>query len=1617
MKYNRMMEGNDDDDIKLREEIEAELDKISISSLEKYDFDSDSKSETQSDNSDTDSDELPESVLHCINIIKNKSKTAEELILQDLEDADAVSCGYGGVSNNHIHLRMELPTECKENPEQLIKMLSEIEKEEFLRSNTHCGSPDLVLKSDLCDLPVDEHGLPDDADINFGYCEVEERCRQSFEAWQDKQKELEDQEKETLKVQRDREEKQFQEEEEKRHCWMKQFEVEKKKLENIWKQEQDKMNDELHKEEKIWNERFKQHEEFIRNLHLQMEEERTKFKDLQEKEKMRLSKLQHNAAVKIQAKYKAFVAYQKYGPIIKEQIESKKKTAQEWKEKEAKIRQIEEEKRKRLEEKQRREEEIEKQMQEGRKRREEEYVGKKNILRQEREQLLKMEKLILGEATRKQLIISRALKKGEYNAKRLSIEDTSKNKDEGAKRLGDGKLKMWEDASPWLAEESDKRKNVDRELELKESVQVQLKESMSSQAILAVFKVEEKNKNLAVQCSKELVKPKRNYENRDQKNQLENLPLKENVKEQFQLQELQSQVQKEDVLKPSINETMRQETQMILGNNQEIDEVKDSESQKTIDDNQQNKMQKVEKKLSGQLGTLYEENNIKEISVITIKQKPVPLKLEKPEDRGENTLLQEEEIDLKSKEAEENPKGSALNSDLVFNTNDAVINVEGKTNKQNYIVDVPCEDLGGYNAKNYLVFKEVNSLKSQIQEIPEECHENTAECENTVACSREPTLLSSIEEKRLAWITSFKPWCEIFKQNQQKKIVRRRRLIKCPVNTMPPLNTLEILRCGPWDTLQQVATITFQDLPGCSLSTLAECPNLQFLSLRRCGLTSLHSLSNCKKLKYVDAQENHIETINCENLENLCIVLLNKNQLTSLHGLDGCTNIQSLELSYNKITRIDLTSAIKWFDACFSLHELSLTGNPLLQEINWRNIFTLDVAQNLCYYFKNLMTLSNECRCVHEHGDVSITRRGELEAQQNHLPPTHSDSIQQNRVLNSFANEYKLNLPDISQKWMDSGPSHSSSTNPSLCEDTKERNQGEIVDQKREDSKTSSFPSKRIPFIETVRTRFLLENCQNTEHHEKIMAAMVIQAYWRGCIVRRQIHSPAKLHPATIGPLTSQPNSCIENQTILKKEKIKNTVNIQEQKEKAAILIQAVWKGFILRKKLTAALEAMKNEESEEEYEEIDLEDFTFDETVKLRYLPLRLRSENRTLFKPPEAKTSRKSLLKSEKEEKISEEWGFKDISTAQQMLKRAQKMKSKKLRKKLDPTVRLALFKNNENKVSVTKPPEKAQPQRDGFFEGLEFWKEGLPGLSQKIVQSSSVVNPGIFPPIAIPWNLDLSVDLETYMDSPTCRVDNEEAFMCKDTTASEKLERSKEYTYQWLHTQVGVLETTGSRNMKCNHFLPELDPDVLNGGRVQLVLITDTVFCFGINNLLDVNGLDDNKIFGRHVHKYFLDMCAPGGDPRGPGIAAAGLRKFARLAALSGSRLESAGVGSTAAAGGPECRLWDAGSRRRAPLAAACPACVRELALSPVPPPHSPANPCCNKRVFLLPVEFIKHGGKEVQLDYEWLSATYGLCTFLPDSLCLSLIKKVGRRRSISSSIQGAESPGILECHKFY
>uniref|UniRef100_A0A8C6QDI3 Leucine-rich repeats and IQ motif containing 1 n=1 Tax=Nannospalax galili TaxID=1026970 RepID=A0A8C6QDI3_NANGA len=1557
------MEDNDDDgDTKLKEEVEAELDKISISSLGKDEVESDSETETHSDDSSTGSVELPESVLHCINVIKNKSKTAEELILQDLEDTGIfiiykkICCSSGTASSNHMHLRIGSSRELKGNSEQLMRILSGIEKEEFIRSQIHSAMSISVSEIDPVDESMDECVLPDDADMKFGYFEVEERCRKSFEAWQDKQKELEDQDKECLKAQRDIENKQFEEEEEKRHCWIKQFEAEKKKLENIQKQDQDKMNDELHKEEKMWKEKFRQHEEFIRNLHLQIDEEQTRFNELREKEKARSLELRHNAVVKIQAKYKAFVTYRKYAPIIKEQIERKKRKAQEWEEIDLKIRQKEEERRRKFEEEQRIEE-IKKQMQEEKKRRETEYEEQKNTLRQRREDLRNKEKARLEDS--RQLTMNCALGWEEYRGKPLTVTDASKSKSVAKELVSPHSQKR----DGWLVPQANKRENVYRQPALKESTEVKLK---PNQAIFVDSKMKEKSEDLSkTQCFEKLVKPELKYEDIDKKTELENSDLKENENVQCQGQELKPQTQKEESMAHTTRETVGQETHVISGHDRRS-EVNNRDAQKTIKDDQEGLMGKVENK------EILEENNT---SVIPAKEILSP-SLKNPEAVEENVILEDKVIDRKSEGMEEVPKDYALPCDTVIVDTGTLGHTEGKTNQQDYVLGnlAPSGDVDNYNAKHLLISEKESSLKSEMKEILEQWQESRAECDSVMPCPvPQVTFLSSIKERRQAWIKSFKPWFEIFKQNQHKNVIKRKRFVKCLASKMPPLDSSEILRHGPWDTLQQVTTITLQDLTSCCLSTLAECPNLQLLSLQRCGLRSLHGLNNCKNLKYIDAQENHIETINCENLESLCVVLLNKNQLTSIHGLDGCINIQNLELSHNKITRIsgleslkylqqltvdhnqlistkglseaptiiyldcshnhltdvedigncgllqivklqgnylreppslknhvllrklhlddnsistveelsscwlpllqdltisqnsltkfvplfhfvslekldvsnncfsDLESAIHWFRDCNSLRELCITGNPILQERNWRNSL-LKVLPALRILNGDVLNSSSDIHIEQHYEDLHCFLALCQSQIQEFTSLTEKFTTQEGNVFTLHAVDnlclYYRNLMRLSNE----------------C-----RRQGRFIFFMRfyvfvahyiayEDFSTSVYSCILI-------VSFLLIFS---------MAAVLIQAHWRGYTVLRQINVSPKMHPTLTEPLH---NTYINNQTTSSKERRENVMTVQEQREKAALLIQAVWKGFILRKKLATALEAIRNEESGEEYEEIDLEDFTFDEdalekdwlaldstrfpsqTLPLsnqlawpknsrilkydeapldiaahptqawqcnekenllssEHTPLSTRSEKRTLFWTPQSKTSIKNFRKSEKEEKISEEWGFKDISTAQQMLKRAQKMKSKKLREKMDPSVRLALFKHNKNKVSVTKSTKKTQLRSDSCFEGKR-----KPHISK------------------------------------------EEDFICKDTTAKEKLERSKEYTYQWLHTQVGIHETTSSRIMKCSHFLPELNPDVLNGGRVQLVarLVSREDTDLDLSSMTSGSALSVNREKKSQAHRH--------------------------------------------------------------------------------------------------------------------------------------------------------------------
>uniref|UniRef100_A0A8C3GHB1 Leucine-rich repeat and IQ domain-containing protein 1 n=1 Tax=Cairina moschata TaxID=8855 RepID=A0A8C3GHB1_CAIMO len=1450
------MESRMSEDIeRIEKEIEIELDGISVSSFEADDTNAEVSEKALSD-TDTISDDLPELIVSYLDFIKNRNQDAEKVILQDLEDDETTGNNYDIVPCHASDHLSELAAEYKEDLEKnKERVLFEIENEDLqiattLRCNSQSTNEEVV---------TDDHFVAADVEmrISVTYPEIEEKCRQEFEQWEKRQSELEDEKRKKWKAEREAQEKENEEEHARRVQRLEEFEAERMELELLHKKQQSVMEDELQKEKKAWRDKMMQHEELIMKLQLQMEEEKKASEEQKEKERKCLAEQRNTAAVKIQARFRTLLVHKKYGPILKEWKDKiqKAKKAQEENEREVKVkeekmkRQMEERSQKKEEEKRRRGElEREKYLEQVRRR--EEYEKKKASLRLERVKQLQIRR---EEQRRSREKIAKAMmtETGEDNKESIKEEQTE-------------------------------------------------------------------NRKVIIEEKKELKK------------------------------QIEEQKEKQSELMDETNNWMIPTEGKLTPTNMLSSEKKEDSSQ-------------------------VNNENIYMNSVICI----------------EENYSQTRELDNAS--SMNTLKHESVNfgaTDMVGNTRSNSSNTQ--SNAGNREVKDKLYQSGTTKKSVFLVEdanKEVREIWDRIQEVTD--HSNKL------------ILPDDIEKKRINWMNTCKSWFKIYEENKRKKSNIKKRPRKTSVSKMPPLSIQKIMHSGPWSTLQQVTELTLEDLPACSLSTLSECSNIQVLTLRRCGLVALEGLSSCKDLKYINVEENSIEMVDCENLENLCILILNKNRISSVCGLDGCINLQNLELSYNRITRIggleslknlqqlnvdhnqlintkglceaptlihldcsfnhltqiegiescgllqilklqgnnlqelprlenhvllrelylddnsisamkmlplywlpllqilslsqnsltelvplnsfvslekldiknnclsDLKSVIAWLSGCNNLRELLLSGNPLLHERNCKpslckelpslqfvdgedlNYHTLptterikrsesrtflelcqvqieenvilknkavelgiassiDAAQRQCWYFNQLMKLSIEHRCAHEYGELNITDRDRPEALQNHLKQTSTGCLQENNLFIMGATENKQVLLDPSERWITTGHIMATFINSSIPVHQKENKEDHRVKQKNiescinysEESKGNNNMSAQLTLQQSVISSNVRRDLKHFDNDTKRlhMAASTIQSLWKKYYARRK-------------------NNCT-------KTKNDHFTEVSRRRNEAATLIQASWKGFLLRRKLASALAAVKSDEVEAEYEEINVDDFMFYEAALEKewltldstrfpsktllfsnqlhwpkysrplnssehsnslqlslqalwqyvdrphlYSPENLHfhgsSEKGTVSQLFDLKEKKKFSFRSGKEEKISEEWGFKDISTAQLMLKRAHKMKPRKYsNKKVDPAVRLALFKNNENKHLHVKPPRKTWPANAGYFEG------------------------------------------------------EKEEFSQLDTTLDEKLQRRKDFTYQWLHTQLLDYEAASSKNTKSCSFLPELDPVICNNGQVQLV-----------------------------------------------------------------------------------------------------------------------------------------------------------------------------------------------------
>uniref|UniRef100_A0A3B4TJS0 Leucine-rich repeats and IQ motif containing 1 n=2 Tax=Seriola dumerili TaxID=41447 RepID=A0A3B4TJS0_SERDU len=195
------------------------------------------------------------------------------------------------------------------------------------------------------------------------------------------------------------------------------------------------------------------------------------------------------------------------------------------------------------------------------------------------------------------------------------------------------------------------------------------------------------------------------------------------------------------------------------------------------------------------------------------------------------------------------------------------------------------------------------------------------------------------EQKRLSWMKDCVPWSKLSLQNRrkQKGCVRSRRGPRraAEASGLPPLCPHTLLQSTGCRSLEKVTTVTLEDLPGCGLSTLAQCNHLQSLTLRRCGLKSLEGIKQLPQLCYIDLQENDISFVDCENMSSLRVLRLGHNELTSIHGLSGAENLDLLDLSHNSITRIAGLESMK------RLQRLSVDHNQLISTKGLRDVYTL----------------------------------------------------------------------------------------------------------------------------------------------------------------------------------------------------------------------------------------------------------------------------------------------------------------------------------------------------------------------------------------------------------------------------------------------------------------------------------------------------------------------------------------------------------------------------------------------------------------------------------------------------------------------------------------------------
>ncbi|KAA0715064.1 Leucine-rich repeat and IQ domain-containing protein 1 [Triplophysa tibetana] len=1384
----------------IEKEIDEELRKLNLDPFENVSEESEDESFTASDASLV-SEDLSDSCIAYIEASRTRANAFEQLIIEDFEEKDSLIqerfvTHNDNIINDGAMDSIEEPKKCKERV--VCGMREQVESQ-----NPQTLSMDVVIDNDIC--------TESELEFSLQWKELEERLKEEEEQKLEAQKRERE-----LRLNSEREQKEMREKS------LMEFEeqlrkVEKATLEFIWK------------------------------LEKELEEEKQAFEEAQKEERKRIQELQCRSATKIQAALRGTLARRWSKRELKRKREEEKRLEEEKREWE-KIKKEREEERKRTEEvKHFHREEME--------RRRAEYEASKEQERHRLEEEKRLEQQRRKEEDRVRRVIEMKIEQNNITgeeerdvneesqcvkAEKILLQQRKKDDDDQRRK----ELKRKEDQNNVTTVGESRVKDESQCLESEKKRHQQLKIEEVDERRKEVKRKDEQNVITSMKERRVKKESERHEETVEKNEEYEKSQLVRSSRAENKCQRME--------------ENEERGGREIQGSEEEIMERKDQ-------------MERIR--------DVYKEKTVldKSVKVDRFDDQKLSKKCDQEKSKDGNEELDCQMDLLQSKK---NQKLSATHPPPCINahqelSNDHCISLSGSPKNTGRLIFEMTRDtfadisLNGVE-HNMDTRGQQNTTTVLLEKCVPEIQDSASEC-----------LPDSTEQKRLAWIKNCTPWSILSLQNKKKRPSaqqqsRKRGARRGKLPSLPPLSVDTILKTGSWSSLKQVTTVTLEDLPGCNLSTLSQCYKLQTLTLRRCGLISLDGFNQCSQIRYIDVQENSVTHVDCGGLANLKVLLLGKNQLTNIHGLDDAEKLQVLQLSHNNISRISGLGALKmlqrllvdhnqllsmrglnemytllhldcsynhlshseglencallntlelrgnsltqlpvlhnhvllrdlslddnlissisdlesyWLpllqdlslahnsvtdliplldlmslrtlnisqnclsdlqnvclslQGCFSLQELNLNDNPLNQKVNWRSLLLETVP--------GLITLNNEQTSVaaasskgsrHQWSFLALCqaqqRQRDSLLQKHKMEISSAPSQHDAQLLFSghCADLFRLAVDqryahEYGDSFVTDDPASSTAADSSQC-DFSEASPSQRIGPEKQPQHTAE-PQKTRRELQTngLQTDFPDSSTETQTEMEPVQtlnlekAAVVIQRSWRRYVLQR------------CGGLSGLIAKTTERLNIRRMEETNIKRPELPKSDRAAVVIQAAWRGYDLRRRLACALAGARFTESDEDFEEVDTDEFIFDEmslwneAIHVQLFAfmcsgLRLEGDGERLDKP-----------------------AFQYVTG-----------------------------------------------QGDAIFSSLAVAKVGL----RNIPNQRSETTP--FPRGQIKSSKNVR------------QVENE----VQNGQRVGEPQNYKEKTYQWLHAQAIHPHTDAAVSGR-DHFLPEIDRDILYGGRVQLV-----------------------------------------------------------------------------------------------------------------------------------------------------------------------------------------------------